>query len=121
MLDQAGWHTSDQVVPEGIELVPLPSHSPELQPAERLWPLTNEPLVNRSFASLEELDQVLGERCVTLSAMPEMVRSLTTCHWWPADAEGSSWIRSWYKMAKVESEFGRSPASSRPSVRQLHS
>jgi hypothetical protein len=87
VLDQAGWHTSDQVlVPEGIELVPLPSHSPELQPAERLWPLTNEPLVNHSFASLEELDQVLGERCVTLSAMPEVVRPLTAYHWWPADA-----------------------------------
>jgi transposase len=87
VLDQAGWHSSDQVVvPEGIELVPLPSHSPELQPAERLWPLTNEPLVNRSFASLDELDQVLGERCVTLSTMPELVRPLTAYHWWPADA-----------------------------------
>jgi transposase len=26
----------------GIDLFFLPSHSPELQPAERLWPLTNE-------------------------------------------------------------------------------
>ena len=43
MLDQAGWHTTDQLVlPEGIDLFFLPSHSPELQPAERLWPLTNE-------------------------------------------------------------------------------
>jgi hypothetical protein len=37
VLDGAGWHTSHEVViPAGIELVPLPSHSPELQPAERL-------------------------------------------------------------------------------------
>ena len=43
VLDQAGWHTSDQVqIPEGIHLLFIPSHSPELQPAERLWPLTNE-------------------------------------------------------------------------------
>jgi transposase len=26
----------------GIDLFFLPSHSPELPPAERLWPLTNE-------------------------------------------------------------------------------
>jgi transposase len=30
------------VLPEGIDLFFLPSHFPELQPAERLWPLTNE-------------------------------------------------------------------------------
>ncbi|NES65929.1 MAG: hypothetical protein F6K24_12025 [Okeania sp. SIO2D1] len=38
----AGWHTTNKLVlPEGIDLFFLP-HSPELQPAERLWPLTNE-------------------------------------------------------------------------------
>ncbi len=32
VLDQAGWHTSKElVVPEGIHLLFLPSHSPELQ------------------------------------------------------------------------------------------
>lgn len=37
LLDQAGWHTSARVsVPLGIERLYLPSHSPELQPAERL-------------------------------------------------------------------------------------
>lgn len=52
VLDQAGWHTScDLVVPEGLHLLFLPSHAPELQPAERLWPLSNEPLANRVFSS----------------------------------------------------------------------
>lgn len=87
VLDQAGWHTGKEVViPHGIELVPLPSHSPELQPAERLWPLTNEAVANRAFASLAELDTVLGERCVTLAGMPDLVRSYTRYHWWPTDA-----------------------------------
>lgn len=55
VLDQAGWHKSgDLVVPEGLHLPFLPSHSPELQPAERLWPLPNEPLSNRVFSSLDE-------------------------------------------------------------------
>ncbi len=48
MLDLAGWHTSDKLVlPEGIDLFFLPSHSPELQPAEGLWPLTNEAIGSR--------------------------------------------------------------------------
>jgi hypothetical protein len=36
----AGWHVSgDLVVPPGIELAFLPPYTPELQPAEHLWPL----------------------------------------------------------------------------------
>jgi hypothetical protein len=39
VVDQAGWHTGGEVeLPEGIHLEFLPSGSPELQPAERLWP-----------------------------------------------------------------------------------
>jgi transposase len=84
VLDQAGWHTSPQVdLPGGIELLFQPSHSPELQPTERLWPLTNEVLANRTFDTLADLDQALGERCVALSANPEAIRALTHYHWWP--------------------------------------
>jgi len=43
VLDQAGWHTGGEVeLPEGVHLEFLPSASPELQPSERLWPLSNE-------------------------------------------------------------------------------
>ncbi len=49
VVDQAGWHKSAKVkIPQGIHLEFLPSHSPELQPAERLWTLTNEPIANRT-------------------------------------------------------------------------
>ena len=45
VLDGARWHTSKSLkIPEGIHLEFLPPYSPELQPAERLWPLTNEPI-----------------------------------------------------------------------------
>lgn len=82
VLDRAAWHTSpDLAVPAGIELVPLPVYSPELQPAERLWPLADEPLVNRSFASLADLDVALGGRCVTLAQMHDLIRSYTHHHW----------------------------------------
>src|SRR6478736_2300021 len=43
VLDNAGWHISDKLkLPDGILLEFLPAYTPELQPAERLWPLTNE-------------------------------------------------------------------------------
>lgn len=84
MVDRAGWHTSEKVeVPEGIHLIPLPPYSPELQPAERLWTLTNEPVVNRSFETLDELEEVLVQRCQMLLKQPEFIRGLTCFHWWP--------------------------------------
>lgn len=52
VIECAGWHRSERVsIPEGLHLVFLPPYSPELQPAERLWELADEPLVNRSSRS----------------------------------------------------------------------
>lgn len=53
VVDRAGWHIShDLRIPQGLHLTFLPSHSPELQPAERLWTLVDEPMVNRPFESV---------------------------------------------------------------------
>jgi transposase len=83
-LDGAGWQSGTAVqVPAGLPLVPLPPYSPELQPAERLWPLINEPLANRAFDTHDTLDTVLGERCVQLTEHPAVVRGYTDFHWWP--------------------------------------
>jgi transposase len=42
--DNAGWHSSKKVeIPSGIIIDYLPPYSPELQPAERLWKLVDEP------------------------------------------------------------------------------
>lgn len=87
VLDKAGWHTSPRVeVPEGLHPEFLPSHSPELQPSERLWPLTNEGVANRYFEDIEFLEEALIERCVALCAQPEIIRSYTHYHWWPEAA-----------------------------------
>ena len=87
VLDQAGWHVSDRlVVPDGVVLEFLPSYTPELQPAERLWPLTNEAVANRHFATLKALDTALSARCCTLAAMPEIIKAATRFGWWPATA-----------------------------------
>ncbi|GAB4335569.1 MAG: hypothetical protein OHK0047_24820 [Leptolyngbyaceae cyanobacterium] len=48
----------------------------------RLWQLSDEPLVNRKFETLEELEEPLAIRCVTLSAMPEVIRQHILFHWW---------------------------------------
>jgi transposase len=84
LLDRAGWHSEPGLaVPEGIRLVYLPSYTPELQPAEHLWPLVDEPVVNRYFETLDELDAVLAERCRTLAQDRNLIAANTTFHWWP--------------------------------------
>lgn len=84
VLDRAGWHTAKKLrVPEGIHLEFLPSHSPELMPSERLWPLTNEGVANRHFEQIEDQEEALVDRCVALSDRPGLIRSYIRYHWWP--------------------------------------
>jgi len=80
ILDGAGWHRSaHHRLPEGVPLRVLPAYSPEVQPAERLWPLANE-----VFTSLDEVEHVQAERCRWLQGHPEVVRTRTLFHWWPS-------------------------------------
>jgi transposase len=84
VLDRAGWHTSVRLrVPEHVHLLFLPAYSSELQPAEHLWPLTNAPLINRHFASIEELEDAQLAQCAALQQRPDLIRSTTCFHWWP--------------------------------------
>jgi transposase len=87
VVDRAGWHTAKKLrVPEGIHLEFLPSYSPELQPAERLWSLSDEGVANRQFEEIEDLEEALVERCVALGEQPEVIGSCTRYHWWPEAA-----------------------------------
>ena len=89
VLDRAGWHVSGRlVVPDGVILEFLPAYTPELQPAERLWPLADEAIANKHFATLQDLDAALGERCRALAAMPETIKGVTNFGWWPAASTG---------------------------------
>ena len=82
VLDNAGWHGPEGlVVPDGIGLVFLPPYSPELRPAERLWPLADEPVANRRFANPADLEAVIAERCRRLDA--QAIKPHTDFHWWP--------------------------------------
>lgn len=83
VVDQAGWHTSKNLeLPEGLHLTFLPSHSPELQPAERLWTLVNEPIANQTFETLNDLEEIVFHRCQTLLQQQDLIQGLTSFHWW---------------------------------------
>src|SRR3954447_14431369 len=82
--------SGDLVVPKGIELAFLSPHTPELQPAEHLWPLADEAVATKHFTTLEDLDAALGERCRTLADMPEVIKAATHFAWWPAVTPPSS-------------------------------
>ena len=85
VIDGAGWHKAkDLVVPAGNHLIFLPPYSPELQPAERLWPLINEGIANRTFMALKELVAVVSKQCLYLEAERDLVQRLTNYHWWPS-------------------------------------
>lgn len=86
VLDQAGFHTSGEVkLPAGIQLEFLPPYSPELQPAERLWPLSNESIANRCFDTIQHLEDAQCLRCCELQNQTDLVNSHTLFHWWPLD------------------------------------
>jgi len=87
VLDRAGWHTTEKLeIPPGLFLEFLPAYSPELQPAERLWPVLDEAIINRVFDTLENLKEVVCERCRQLIKQPDILRALTQFHWWPQQA-----------------------------------
>ena len=84
VVDQAGWHISQKlVVPEGLHLVYLPSHTPELQPTERIWPYMREAVANDTPADRAELYHRLEQRCLWVANNPEVIQAATHFHWWP--------------------------------------
>jgi DDE superfamily endonuclease len=65
VLDGAGWHVRAQVHgPAGAHWHVLPPYSPAWQPAERLWPLTNEAL---GQSALQRLRRTASRASATVS------------------------------------------------------
>lgn len=81
VLDGATWHRSPKLaVPSNLRLVFLPPYTPELNPAEHLWPLLREVTANQAFANIDALEECLADRCVWLSQHPNTVSSSTSFH-----------------------------------------
>ena len=82
LVDNAGGHIAkDLVVPANVRLFRLPPCTPELQPAEHLWPLVREGLANRDFDHLVGLAAKLRRRCNWLAQHPEVVQGTVGFHW----------------------------------------
>jgi len=80
--DNAGFHqTGNMKIPEGIEFFPLPPYTPELQPAERLWPTLHEAMANRWIRTLDHLEQILTKRIRALIKTPDYIQALTGFKW----------------------------------------
>lgn len=68
-------------MPTGIRFVFLPPYTPELQPAETLWVHVDEPIGNRHFQTLADLEAVVADRCVALANDRDLIRGQTGFHW----------------------------------------
>jgi len=84
--DGAPAHRSKRLrVPERITLVPLPAYTPELNPAEHLWPLVKEGVANECFKDLDALEERVCQRSRKLYEDRNLISSQLNFHWWPSD------------------------------------
>jgi transposase len=82
-VDGASAHRAKSLrVPERVTLVSLPAYTPELSPAERLWPLVKEGVANRTHESLATLEEAVCGRYQRITAA--QVAALSNYHWWSA-------------------------------------
>ena len=82
LLDRAGFHTGKGLeVPQGIELFYLPPWTPELQPAERLWPLLREAIANKVWTTLCALEDAVEKRCQWFSKNRKKVQAHVGFQW----------------------------------------
>jgi hypothetical protein len=82
LVDNAGWHIAKRLpIPPDVVLHRLPPCTPELQPAEPLWPLAREAVANLGFDDLGAMEPVLVARCRWLIDHPEAVHGAVGVGW----------------------------------------
>lgn len=83
LVDNAAWHRSNSlVVPENIELYPLLSYTPELNPIEQIWDeLREKGFRNEVFLTLEHVVSRLCDTIVDLLRHPSRIASITHRSW----------------------------------------
>ena len=83
VLDGAGWHRSQQIVlPPNLRLLYLPPYAPELNPVEHVWDdLREKHFHNRTFDSLDALEEHLVSALQRYEADPTRVHSITAREW----------------------------------------
>lgn len=82
LVDNAGWHRAKAlVIPPNVVLHFLPPCTPELQPAEPLWPLVREAVANRSLGRIDRLRNIVRDRLSYLASHPDEVQPRVAFHW----------------------------------------
>jgi len=83
VIDGAGWHRSDALkAPANIYLLKLPPYAPELNPVEHVWDELREKFFhNRTFHSLDALEDQLTLALNTLALDPDRISSIVSWPW----------------------------------------
>ena len=83
LLDQAGWHLSDQVaVPTNITLLPLPPKCPELNVMENVWQFMRDNwLSNRIFQAHDDIVEHCCNAWNRLVDQPSRIMSIGLRNW----------------------------------------
>jgi putative transposase len=81
--DQAGFHLNPQLheMPARVHVLPLPPYSPELNPVEAVGDLIKDRIGNMLWATLEELEEAIGEELRPIYQSAQRVRSLVSHGW----------------------------------------
>jgi transposase len=84
VLDNAGCHgESNLKAPDGIRFRFLPPYTPELQPAQHLWEIVDEPIINQHISDIDTLEAIIAARCVQLTIQRESINGRAGFHWGP--------------------------------------
>jgi len=81
--DQAGFHLNPELheMPARVHVIPLPPYSPELNPVEAIGDVIKDRIGNTLWATLEALEESMGEELRPIYESAERVRSLVSHGW----------------------------------------
>lgn len=83
VLDNAPSHTSGQIAhPNNVSLLALPAYSPELNPVERWFLEFRRTLSNKTFETIEVLQEGLTQTLEPYLEDRSLLRRLTGYSWW---------------------------------------
>ncbi len=83
VLDNAPSHTSKHIsYPENVSLLALPAYSPELNPVERWFLEFRRMLSNKTFETIEILQEALTKTLEPYWEDPALLQRLTGYSWW---------------------------------------
>ncbi len=83
VLDGAPSPTSGRIsLPENVSLLGLPSYSPELNPVERWFQQFRRTLSNRTFETIELLQEAITKALKPYWEEPKRLQQLTGFSWW---------------------------------------